>query len=734
MRPAGAGAPAVAGPRVVVVFDTAGFQRSMPLTGAAARTVRLNQHLVAAGCATTVLLCDLNPQSRPTTAWPLPVRYLSYEQVYRPTDTLAAHVADLAPDVLVMSTTPLVVRYGRPLADAVGAALVYEMHDDEAGVIRSLGGTAEDVDVAARMQAAAVALADGVVAFTDRDADAARQLRARTVHLVPCGVDLGPPPARIGTDTGRVAFVGNLVYEPNARAVHFLRRTLAPALPPGSGIDVFGRYPRAVNAPDEVVRLHGPVPDLRAALATTTVGVAPLDSGGGMKCKVLEYLAAGLPVVATPEALVGLDTPEEFALVSTDPAMADVPDLVTRLLRDQVLRHRLGGHARRHAERYSWPMMAERARDAYAAIYQRAVTDTRPTPVVGRELIELATRPPYWLHEWRTRQTTQAPMTNARIGTGIGTATSTATSMTSDLGTKTRRRTSVVDELSAEIDCARLAAESALNITFDSDALVGFAGRSSVFLAEGAVLKVFTHRAAERLHRELAGLRLCAGMAGARVPVVLGHDDVAGSLAWLCTTYLAGTAATSPEWVGQASTDRVGRLAARLHALPVGNATDLPSYGRNMRDLPTEYPGAYRVGTDLAKAAEAMPKGECMRGFVHGDFSSRNILLTELDPPGVIDFEGCGVGCVYEDLATLYVKEVLLGDRDGAGLLGAYSDELLVLGGPRTGVDVAHLYVHIATYARWVLQWAPATDAAFAAQIIDLAPDILLRLRHSTPS
>ncbi|MGH3821850.1 MAG: glycosyltransferase [Pseudonocardiaceae bacterium] len=125
--------------RVVVVFDTAGFLRSLPLTGAAARTLHLNRHLHALGCRTTVLLCDLNPRSRPVSTWPLPVRYLPYDAVYERTDPLFAQVRELTPDVLVMSNTQLVVRYGRALAEATGARLVYEMHDDEAALMRSIG-------------------------------------------------------------------------------------------------------------------------------------------------------------------------------------------------------------------------------------------------------------------------------------------------------------------------------------------------------------------------------------------------------------------------------------------------------------------------------------------------------------------------------------------------------------------------------------------------------------------
>ncbi|MGH3717250.1 MAG: glycosyltransferase [Pseudonocardiaceae bacterium] len=116
-----------------------------------------------------------------------------------------------------------------------------------------------------------------------------------------------------------------------------------------------------------------------------------------MKLKVLEYLAAGLPVVGTPEAFVGFAAPERFALVCATATMTDLPSLVAELLADPRLRHRLGHTGRRLVERcYSWRAMAQLAREAYAAIL-----DSHPHPGVARtaQLVEWADQAPYWLHE-----------------------------------------------------------------------------------------------------------------------------------------------------------------------------------------------------------------------------------------------------------------------------------------------------------------------------------------------
>jgi glycosyltransferase involved in cell wall biosynthesis/aminoglycoside phosphotransferase (APT) family kinase protein len=691
-------------PRVAVLFDTAGFQRSLPLTGAAARTLHLNRHLAEAGVEVTLLLCDLNPRSRPTERWPFPVRYLSYAAVYEDTSPLTAQMKELAPDVLVMSNTQLTVRYGRALADTARAALVYEMHDDEAAVARTIGKAEWECRQAAVLQAAAVATADAVVAFTRRDADLATALRATKVHVVPCGVEPGPTPVREQETSGSAAFVGNLFYEPNARAAAFLRTRLAPALAPrGGSVDVYGRYPRALRALGigSTVRLHGPVPDLPSALSTAQVGLAPLDSGGGMKLKVLQYMAAGLPVVGTAEAFAGLPDPGAFALVSTAPSMDDMPALVARLQDDASLRRRLGAAGRRLVEtEFSWATAAGLAQNAYRSV--RGVAGPATTPAIGSDDIQrLAGQTPYWLHEWRTRrELTMGETPSSTNG----------------------REHPVLARLASEIDCARHAAESALDTVFDQAAIVGYGGRSMVFLSKTAVLKIYTHRPAERARREIIGLRLAGRVPALRVPEVLGHDDVEGALSWVAATRLNGAA---PDNIHDADETRtLGEVAARLHSLPTDALTELPAFGRNIRPLDQDaHPVRVRLSAVLDKT-EPDQRTACVPGFVHGDYSARNLLLTPGRAPGVIDFEGCGVGCVYEDLTNLYVQNCLIDGRSPALALSGYEDESSRLGG-LSDVDARHLLWHTARYFRWVLQWAIEIDTTLADQVIALAPGVL---------
>jgi glycosyltransferase involved in cell wall biosynthesis len=106
-----------------------------------------------------------------------------------------------------------------------------------------------------------------------------------------------------------LVFVGDCHYPPNATAVDFILQELAPAVSnvmpdvcfviAGPGSELWkGRDPPNV-------RIMGRVDDLSSLLYAAHIGLAPIGVEGGVSSKVIDYLAHGLIVIATPEAAVG---------------------------------------------------------------------------------------------------------------------------------------------------------------------------------------------------------------------------------------------------------------------------------------------------------------------------------------------------------------------------------------------------------------------------------------------
>ncbi|HZB97172.1 MAG TPA: glycosyltransferase, partial [Candidatus Sulfotelmatobacter sp.] len=155
----------------------------------------------------------------------------------------------------------------------------------------------------------------GVVSRED-----ARHLRARAatprrvVHL-PYAVDVDRFSSlpHVAPADPTFAFIGRLGYLPNRLAAETLMTTIWPLLQarwPRARLVIAGRDPSPSlrrTARSRGVELLGDVPDVRPILARSSAVLVPMATGGGVQTKLLEAMAAGVPVVCTSFATLGLE-------------------------------------------------------------------------------------------------------------------------------------------------------------------------------------------------------------------------------------------------------------------------------------------------------------------------------------------------------------------------------------------------------------------------------------------
>jgi glycosyltransferase involved in cell wall biosynthesis len=191
-------------------------------------------------------------------------------------------------------------------------------------------------------------LADEVVVTSELERDRLGRV-APPVTVVPNTVQEAPVADPSRGDA--LILVGSLDYEPNIDA---LRRLVVSILPlirqeiSDARLIVAGRNPTA-----EVVQLaetagaelRPNVPDLDGVYARARAVVVPIRLGGGTRFKILEAMARGLAIVATPEAIEGIDVTagRDFAVGAEDEQFAAA---CVELLRDPVAATRLGQAAR----------------------------------------------------------------------------------------------------------------------------------------------------------------------------------------------------------------------------------------------------------------------------------------------------------------------------------------------------------------------------------------------------
>jgi glycosyltransferase involved in cell wall biosynthesis len=210
-----------------------------------------------------------------------------------------------------------------------------------------------------------------VVAERDRAAVQATVPAAR-VEVIPYGIDLErfrPPERRPAAPV--LIFHGNMSYAPNVAATLAFADEIFPrvrAQHPDAVFHVVAADPVAsveALAARPGLRLSRNLVDVRPALAEAAVYVCALRHGTGMKNKMLEAMAMGLPIVCYEDAVSGIDAVSgRHLLVARDAEQFAL--IVGSLLGAPARGEALGAAARKLMElRYGWEAVASAFEDLY---------------------------------------------------------------------------------------------------------------------------------------------------------------------------------------------------------------------------------------------------------------------------------------------------------------------------------------------------------------------------------
>jgi glycosyltransferase involved in cell wall biosynthesis len=196
------------------------------------------------------------------------------------------------------------------------------------------------------------------------DARRAKEL-SPGAHIVwaPNGVDtdyFAPAGGKLQPHT--VTFTGAMSYGPNVEAALWFAKHVWPILTqqyPEARFAIVGSNPdrkiRDLAGADKGIVVTGYVDDIRPYLDQSGAVIVPMQSGTGIKNKVLEAMAMARPVVATPIALEGIEQAKNgvHCLVAQRPE--EFADRVTTLWANPQKGDAMGKEAREMTLRlYSW--------------------------------------------------------------------------------------------------------------------------------------------------------------------------------------------------------------------------------------------------------------------------------------------------------------------------------------------------------------------------------------------
>jgi glycosyltransferase involved in cell wall biosynthesis len=180
------------------------------------------------------------------------------------------------------------------------------------------------------------------------------------IHVIPNGVDAGYYSAKEIAEASRrtgerdskktILFVGSMDYHANIDAVTWFSRAVWPEIARNHSeihFMIVGRdpAPEVLALASDRIHVTGTVDDVRPFYAFAVAAVVPLRSGSGTRLKILEAMAAGVPVVSTRLGAEGIVAENDVHLLLADSG-PEIAAAVRRVASSAETRTRLSQVAR----------------------------------------------------------------------------------------------------------------------------------------------------------------------------------------------------------------------------------------------------------------------------------------------------------------------------------------------------------------------------------------------------
>lgn len=222
---------------------------------------------------------------------------------------------------------------------------------------------------------------DAVTAVSEGDREALERLdHSAKITVAPNGIDHGEyDRIQRDPDTKRPAliFVGTMDFRPNVDAVTWFVDQVWPLLDvPGLRFFIVGRAPTSAvrKLAGERIKVTGAVSDVAPYLTRAAAAIVPLRSGGGSRLKVLEAMAAAVPIVSTSVGMAGIDAKPKTHYLEAD-SPEDFAAAIRRTIAAPATSAKMAGRARSMVrKRYAWERITPILDAVYASLEANSAT------------------------------------------------------------------------------------------------------------------------------------------------------------------------------------------------------------------------------------------------------------------------------------------------------------------------------------------------------------------------
>lgn len=205
---------------------------------------------------------------------------------------------------------------------------------------------------------------DGLCCVTDADSLFFNEQNIITaIQTIPVSIEVTEN--KVDYQNNNFFFIGAMNWVPNTEAVNILLKDIFPKLQelkPETKLHIAGSYMSSDLSKTQIkgITIHGKVPDVNKFMLHHGIMLVPMLSGSGVRIKILEALALGVPVISTEIGFLGINVKHGVHVLKAE-NWEDFLDLALKLHSDEALRRKLGENAQKFiAEEYNFKRINEK--------------------------------------------------------------------------------------------------------------------------------------------------------------------------------------------------------------------------------------------------------------------------------------------------------------------------------------------------------------------------------------
>lgn len=387
------------------IFIDGGFIPSYD--GATNRFQYLSRHLQENGIDVVIFYCyrgwsDIELIKKE----PFKTYLLPEHNYYNEMDLLIKLIKEENIDILQFNDLEPMLSFGIMLSEATNTYLVAEMHYVVSSLAKSLGSSEKDIRNIRKYEKIIGRVIDHLICLSNEDKTSLlynMSLPNNKISVISSGADVegikfyGP-----NFKEKTILFLGNLFFKPNSEAIDNIYKYIYPRLN-----DLGFKFLIVGDCPDEIkhkykntnIEFKGTVENLNEVFSKSTVALAPILEGTGMRIKTLNYLSAGLPVISTSISASGFSYKD--ALIIEDD-FKKYPDIILEMMDNKESALKLSKNCRSIMEnKLDWKIIAKQTKKVYKNLLNSKINNKK---ILKKELSKLnLDNEPVWLKEIKNK-------------------------------------------------------------------------------------------------------------------------------------------------------------------------------------------------------------------------------------------------------------------------------------------------------------------------------------------